>query len=313
MSRYSGKSRSTRGKRGKQPAGRVLISAATAKRVSLTCAWLAAFGGVAWGLYALDPVAAQAYADVDDYPARVEWVNPPPWLKTDIYAEQPYGSVLEQLTDRVQLKRNANAHAASLCQYVYQQAAASPWISRIDRVTKRADNVAQIYAEYRRPCTYVLHRDTAYLVDPNGVVLAPPLKAAYLSPQQLQDAIPIVGVRKPPPPTGNHWSGNDLQAGLTLARYLADAHRAGQLPLRSLMTTIDVSGFQELAAGPLRIQTAGDTVILWGKTPGREYESEADAEVKLAHLMSLYNELKGLPADRPIVDIRDTDRILLRD
>lgn len=307
MTRAANRKRNTRAV--KPAGGRVLVSAAAAKRFSVGAAWVAALGALVWGLVQLDDVAATAYADSTAYPTRLQWVDPPPWLYEPDYAVEPYATVLEELTARVDLQPDHDPSYAGLCGWVYERAAASPWLADVRRVTKRADNVVQVYADFRQPLTYVLHGGLAYLVDPNGVVLTQPQALAY---ERSAAALPLIGVARAPAPPGQMWVGDDLQAGLKLVAVLQRAERADRLPLRPLLAAVDVSAYESLAAGPLKIRTVHDTTIIWGKTPAAEYESEADADRKLAHLLALYNELGGLPAGQPVIDIRDPDRILYR-
>lgn len=264
----------------------------------------AALGGAAFGLHALEPLAQR----VANPQPRLEWEGLPAWL-----AHPNQAAFLAQREADAGLGPHASVHDTELVRSIGQRLASSPWIAEVRRVSARSDGVIRVNAVFRTPLAMVEHRGMAYLVDHAGVRL--PLEVVA---QQVNRRawLVIQGVAAPPPAaSGQQWVGEDLTAGLRLARFLAQADAMGRLPFRPAIHCIDVSNHkwrQDGSAGQIRLRTVNACeVIHWGVPPGEEYEIEPPAEWKLAALSDLYQAGRLLCGRQ--VDVRDRERVLFYD
>ncbi len=264
-----------------------LLTVTAVRRVGLGVGWLATFAALAYGLNAIEPYALSAYGEPSTYPTRIEWTNLPAWLADERYAE-----VLTEIEDRIGLAADADPHYEGLCEWVHSRAASSPWIADVYRVTKRADNVVRVTAEFRKPLTYALRGNNAYLLDHAGYQLWPAIARERVDPRWL----PIDGLHHAPPGQGNLWPGIDREGGLALVSLLNRAGVDGRLPHRNVLKAVDVSGYADSTTGVLRIKTISpDVNIIWGRAPGKEFETEALAAEKLDRLREQFGSGGELP------------------
>jgi hypothetical protein len=307
---------SRRKSRAKKTPPKPVVSKQAALMVSRFVLWMVILGASGYGLYWLDAngLGTQAYASTQQYPARLVWQSAPAWLTSSSYACAPHAHILAEIEAGIELAPNADTNWPGLCEFVYERASASPWIASVHRVGKQANNAVLIDATFRRPFTYVLSDKLAYQVDELGVVVRGGTPIAYLKQDQLLSRLPVINARQKPAGLGSTWLGADLKAGLRLVRALSDAEQQAPLPYRSLLRAVDVGQYSDMAAGPLLIQTTDPKLtIIWGKTPGEEYASEATAAQKLAHLADLHGQYRGLPADMRYIELRYPDGPRMRD
>jgi hypothetical protein len=254
-------------------------------------AWAGLLGATYAGLRYLggeQGPARLAYADEGRYPARLVWDDLADWMNSPV-GEQ----VLARVEEDINLPPKTDVHFARVCDIVHARAQQSPWIERVHRVSRQADNVIHIRAEFRKPAAWVVINQNAFLVDRDG--------------HQLQDGEPwaavpgqlvIRGVRAAPPRPGNLWPGEDLAAGIRLVETLTTAAAAGQLPHYDLLRAVDVSGYPDAYVGVLRLMTASPEVeIIWGRAPGDEQYDDTEASVadKLARLRQYFVQHNGMP------------------
>ncbi len=293
--------------------------------------WTASVSGIGVGLYYLAPLATAAIdaeAQLKAAPPgtdpqalapggnqwRLVWTTTPPpndaWIIQDI--EQAQASSIDSL-------RHTSIHASDLCARVAAALGQSPWISQVQRVSKRSDGVVSVQAVFREYVTFVVRDGTAYLVDKNAVRLPRQEPLSNLEASRTNPPLILIeGVREPPPPVGKEWPPGDVAAGrksdvlvgLKLVQFLS--RRAPQELLAVLMA-VDVSNYeyrQNRRDGWLRIRTSRPgTTVLWGLPPGEEYDIECTAERKLGLLWTLVEN--GQLPDRRTVDVRDETRIQL--
>ena len=308
--------KSTKSTRKKTATKTPIVSQSAARLISRSVLWCVILGTSGYGLHWLDAegLGTQAYASTEQYPTRLVWHPEPGWLTAPGYAATPYPNILAEIEDSIAYTPTWDVTSEDICESVYQRASISPWIAAVQRVGKQADNTIHIEATFRRPFTYVINKQLAYQVDELGVVVRSGITLPYLSDEQLLHRLPIVHVKQRPPGRGKTWLGADIKAGLRLVRALTDAEQQQPLPYRSLLRAVDVGNFSDLAAGPLLIQTTDpELTIIWGKTPGEEYTTEATSAQKLAHLADLYEQYRGLPADKRYIELRYPDGPRLRD
>jgi len=276
------------------------LSTATWKQVGQGLAWIVALAGVCWSLATIDQsvTAEQALAE-----CHVELVDLPEWLSG------PGGQEIRaEIEGAAGVTRSDNVADNGLCRRVASNLQASPWVAELVRVTKRPDGRVRVRAKYREPFAFVERDGVVYRVDREGVRLPLPrtYRLEYIEDSFWNDWLRITGVSGEVPAEGQPWPGEDLRAGLTLARYLKEATARGEVPFRSSLRAIDVSNWKlrrDPFAGRLRIRTVHPRgVVHWGLPPGEEYPIEPPAQRKLEMLRTLYIERGRLPDDA--IDVR---------
>ena len=269
-------------------------------RTWMAVAWMGTFAVIAYGLNRLDP-HAQRIVTGD---TEIEWVEPPSWL-----SDENWKDVLPKLEDRIDLPSDTDPYDDRVCPYVAERLAGSAWIAQVRRVTKQNDGVVKVYSNFRKPFAMIEQAGVAYLVDAAGVRL--PMEWAARSVNR-SVWLTIRGVAARVPERGHRWAGDDVAAGLKLARFLYAAEDAGRADFREEILAIDVGNFKgrrNPRAGRLQLVTINpQSYIHWGLPPGEEYGIESSAELKLEFLRELYVRVGRLPDQGPI-DIRAEDVI----
>jgi len=269
-------------------------------RLWMAIAWIGTFAAIAYGLQRLEPYVSS----INTAETVIEWANPPDWLR-----DENWKHVLPELEARIGLYPDTDLFDERVCPYAAEQLAGSPWVARVRRVAKQPDGRVRVYCDLRKPFAMIEVGRLAYLVDDKGVRL--PQQWACKSVNR-GGWLVIRGVDGPIPRPGQRWTGDDVAAGLNLARFLYRAEAAGRTPFRSEIRAIDVSNFdgkKEPRAGRLRLITTNpQSYIHWGLPPGEEYGIEGEAELKLAMLGKLYAAYDRFP-DRGPIDVRSQDGI----
>lgn len=273
----------------------------------LAALWLAALGGVAYGLQRLEQTQAQALAAL---PLQVEWVNLG-WVDSDAWR-----FIVEDIQGELALRIASGLQTRGLVEELAAAVAASPWVRTVRRVSLQSDGVIRIQAEFRQPIAVVIGERSAYPVARDGVRLA--LRGYQLSPAEAAGTgyFLISGVREAPPPEGEAWQSAELANALELVRFLEDRYDWSKPPfaaLRRQISAIDPARHATLRSGAqipctarcLRIHTRDGGLIDWGLPPGAEEGIEAPATEKVDRLVAIAQN--GLPADR-LLDLRGIDR-----
>lgn len=265
--------------------------------------WLFSAFAVVFGLHTLD---ARARDLQSRDPVRLEWLRLPDWL---LAPEQR--DLIDEISAQAGLYGDEDLAAPDVCARVASNLAASPWVERVNRVSKQP-GLVRVDADIRKPLTMVEHAGTAYLIDDKGVRLPPSLRASELD----RDAwLTITGASSPPPPVGELWPGQDLAAGVKLVRLINDRSSAGLLASRADLRRVDVSNFGKrfVRDGQLRIETSAPACIIhWGMPPGEEYNIESPAERKLAMLDQYWRYKGGRLGDDGPIDLRDPNGRIAR-
>ncbi len=230
---------------------------------------------------------------------RIEWMNLPAWITR---ADTAW--ILEQIEADVAADAQMPVFEDRLTAAVGEHLSRSPWVASVERITKQLDGAVRIWAAFREPFAFVDVKGRAYLVDDAGIHL--PIEYGTDFVEGAGHDI-VTGVSRPIPDVGKPWEGDDLKAGLALARFLREATRRGEAPFRSSIKAVDVSNYHNKVsrmAGRLRLKTVyPNAYVEWGLTPGDEGGVEATAAQKLENLRTAYVQLGGqLPAGR--MDVR---------
>ena len=205
-------------------------------------------------------------------------------------------------------------HSAYDRQLLVDTAAAlrsDPWIRRVIQVRRVYDqgpaDTLEIDCEYRAPVALVGWDDFYWLVDGEGIKLPEQYTGEELSkiifgPDGKPNVRIIQGAQHAPPESGKRWAGDDLAAGLELARLLSGRDYADQIRL------IDVSNFNgrlDPSAAQIVLVTQFNTQIRWGRPPSaRDSFVEVPASTKLDALANIFRQTGRVDADQPWIDVR---------
>jgi len=265
--------------------------------------WFGTLAGITFGLQRLETRVEQTAAQ---QPWRMQWADVPAdlpdWILDEIAYERHFYD-LRPIFSR-------DLYDPRLCFELGAALSRSPWISRVERVSKRADGTVVVHAGFRMYLTYVVRNGTGYLVDAQGVRLPRQEAEAALGQYGM---ILVEGVQAPVPAVGQPWAAPEVTAGLRLVEYLAK-HAPRQL--RAALRAVDVANYNnrlDRHSGWLRIRTLQPgTYILWGHPVGEEYDTESSPQRKLELLWSIYREHGQIPSDWMDIDVRDPQQITYR-
>jgi hypothetical protein len=169
-----------------------------------------------------------------------------------------------------------------------------PWVRDITQVARRSNGQVLVWATYRRPVAIIQADDGYHLIDSQGVCLPGVYRAHEVNGLGL---ITIMGVPTPPPArAGEVWPGEEVQAGLSLLRLLANE------PYMDKIRAFDVSERDERDRLRLVLHTE-DGTVRWGLPPGQEHAIEPSAEIKLGWLRKLAQNDADLSTAGQIIDI----------
>lgn len=182
----------------------------------------------------------------------------------------------------------------ALCEQVARRLADCPWVETVKRVSKAAQpGLIRIQCDYRRPQALVQHGEYFYMVDEYSVRL--PGVYGYQPGWML-----VQGVSSAAPDPGDTWPGNDVAAGLRLARMILDQPYARQVVAVSVY---NYAGREDPYRSHIELVTDSDgNRILWGSAPGEELE-ENSADQKLRILAENFRRYGRIDAHEPRIDI----------
>ena len=215
----------------------------------------------------------EAYTSVRQSAGEVQirFVDPPVWVEGDL--ESALLAVAGKWIAADPLQRDGLVAARDAL-------LATGWFDGVQQVRRVDPRLVEIDAVFVRP--FAVIRDDAggreYLVDPRGRLLPKSFPAGGAS-----GFTRIVGVRfAPPQQRGQVWPGADVTAALKILHLIHDR------PWRTQVAEIDVAALSRSAT--IRLRTARDCVILWGRPPGEESGSEVPALRKLSYLDYHYEQ-----------------------
>jgi hypothetical protein len=235
-------------------------------------------------------------------PPKVSLVDRPGWM-SDFLADQimktaePIG--LHSAYDRQLLIDTASALRSN------------PWIRQVNQVRRVYDqspaDTLELYCEYRAPVALVPWDDYYCLVDGQGIRLpeqysADELPKIIFGPDGKVNVRIVQGASHAPPREGRRWVGEDLAAGLELARLIAGRDFAEQIRL------IDVTNYDgrvDPSEAQIVLVTQFGTQIRWGRPPSaQDGIVEVPASTKLDALAAIYKQTGRVDANEPWIDVR---------
>lgn len=260
-------------------------------------------GGVAWAVGEVRLAIARSSAEAADPPAVV-FANRPAWM-TDLVAKQlaesfrPAGAV--SVFDRQALVD------------VTGRLRANPWVAKVRQVRRAfaesAGDTIEVDCDFRTPAALVYDNDGHYwFVDEKGVKLpewfaAKELDQLVFAADKRVNLRVIDGVRNPPPrQAGQLWLGDDLIAGLDLARQLS-----GQ-PFAEDVVRVNVANYAGRADGReahLVLVTKYGTEVRWGRpVNASDAFIEVKPERKLSAMRQIVAQFGRVDAGKPWIDVR---------
>lgn len=240
-------------------------------------------------------------------PPRVVLLNRPSWM-TD--------GLAQRIIQLVQPRRAYSATDPRMLRDVTQLLEHEPWIKQVRQVRRAFDkapgDTLEIDCEYRIPIALVEWRQSSdakpgyYLVDNQAVLLGEQYLAEQL-PQVVHGSDGrvnlriLTGVECPKPKeAGQKWAGDDLIAGLELAKCLYGlpyAQEIEQINVANFLGRIDRSEAQ------LVLLTRYGTQVQWGRPISAE-GFEVPVSRKLEHLRLIYEQYRRVDAGQPWIDLR---------
>jgi hypothetical protein len=235
-------------------------------------------------------------------PPKVVLTNRPAWM-SDFLAEeiikstQPLG--LHSAFDRQLLVDTAKALASN------------PWIRRVNQVRRvyeeQPGDTLEIDCQYRVPAALVQWGQYFWLVDSQGVKLpeqytADQLPKILLGSDGKTNIRIIDGVVHAPSESGRVWTGDDIAAGLEMARILSGLDWADQI------RDIDVSNFsgrRDPREAQIVLLTCFGTQLRWGRPPSaKDAFVEVSASQKLAAIDGIFHRSNRVDDNQPWIDVR---------
>lgn len=247
-------------------------------RFGVLMLWAASLAAAGFGLNYADRAAMRQVTAA----TRIEWVNKPAWLESS-----EWSPILVELENIPELYPDTNIFDDNVCSYVASFLVNSPWIKRLERVSKTNEGKIRVYATFRRPFSLVEAGNTAYMIDDEAVRLP------WQTPKNVIDHekwMTIRGVREGLPAIGSRWEGIDIIDGIKLLNWLNRRFDQTNPPaIRKMLTAVSVRNHDRKKSpwsGMLQLITANPRVYVdWGMPPLEEFPIEAAADLKLAHLL----------------------------
>ncbi len=235
-------------------------------------------------------------------PPRVILKNRPVWM-SDYLADQVVSAV-----------QPVGAHSTfdrQLLVDIGDALKGNPWIKNVVAVRRafaqHPGDTVEVDCVYRVPLALVHWKDYFWLVDSEGVKLPEQFTANQLPrvmhgrDGKIQFRI-IEGVRSVPVESGYQWLGDDLSAGLELAKYLY-----GQ-PYAEEVQRIDVGNFagrSDAKEAQLILLTDRGTEVRWGRPIGaKDFFVEVSVAQKLSYMSRVFAKYGRVDANQPWIDIR---------
>jgi hypothetical protein len=230
----------------------------------------------------------------------------PPWIRSDIKAEAALAGGLSGLSIREE----------DLTLRVAEAFRMHSWVAKVKRVSKKHPAQVIVSLEFREPVAMVEVQDRnvdgqfyeggLYPIDVEGVLLPTgdfsPERASKFPRIAAKDAAPMS-------PPGAAWGDQRIhEAAVTAAALSPYWDELNLYRILAFAGPTDARGRRDVV---LRMLTRGNTLILWGHAPGKEHDSEASVEKKIARLLQLKREKGSLDSVgiKRAIDVRGAERL----
>jgi hypothetical protein len=265
---------------------------------STLAALLLAGGG--YGFYKL---REHVVADLS-YPSetpRVVLNNPPAWMSD---------ALAEQIVRSAQPTAKRSALDQGLLKEVSDILEQNPWVRQVKQIRRvygqSAGDTIEADCEYRAPIALVAGRNEYILVDGEGVRLpehfsnkqTPPI--VFTREGRVNIRI-IEGVAAAPPRDGQKWAGEDLAAGLDLAKMLFGKDCAEEV---HRLNVSNFKGRRNAREAQIVLITKNQTEIRWGEPVKMTFHSELSPAEKLSRLELVRKRFGRVDGGYSWIDIR---------
>lgn len=257
--------------------------------------------GAAWGY-----VRVRAYVEANLACPRsipeVRLVDRPAWMN-DTLAEQIVAAVrpvhISPATDRLLLEEMGG------------KLARNPWVRKVRQLRRlyvdSPGDTIEADCEYRTPTALVASRGMYILVDGEGVRLPEQFPATGL-PQLMfaSDGRVIIRIIEgvtalPPYQPGERWVGDDLQAGLDLAKLLYGRAVAEDV---YRINVANFRGRRSAREPQIVLVTRYGTEVRWGEPVRQTFHAELSPVEKMERMARILRQYGRIDAGRPWIDIR---------
>ncbi|MCS7032783.1 MAG: hypothetical protein NZ561_02180 [Phycisphaerae bacterium] len=235
-------------------------------------------------------------------PPRIILLNRPGWMSD---------AAAEELIRALRPATGSSAFDTGVLQSRAAIARASPWVKRVRSVRRAfhrsAGDVIEVDCEYRAPLAVVHWQDYFWLVDEDAYKLPEQytleqIPALLIDRDRRTQLRIIENVAHPPVESGRKWPGEDLSAGLELARLLHGQRFADEI------VKIDVANFAgrvDPREAQLTLITKYGTEIRWGRPiSAKDAFVEVPPARKLEALAEIFQKFHRIDANQPWLDIR---------
>lgn len=254
--------------------------------------------GMTW--YALTPAWdwVTSLEEFRVYPGRLA-LQPTPWLNIDALKADM------RRTDRTGLLADScSFFAPRLAERVAAAYGASPWVRRVVAVERKFPNRLAISLEIRQPFAFVVCGKGRYLVDRDGVILAPEL---YCLPKQGLGKPDILLTYSPeaPPLRGRPWNSEGVSAGIDMLAFLGEKAALNGVAVTGLEVRRD-AGATGRAPVCVVLRTDSGAEIRWGLPPRapRAGTSEVSTAAKFEALSSVVRQHRSQLSRLEYIDVR---------
>ncbi len=228
----------------------------------------------------------------------VSFHEEPDWMLPSLARE-----ILEEAREPIyeELKRaHRDGRDELLPRMFCEQLALSAWVDRVHWVRRVAKGQMIAKCDFREPVAVVAVGKWRYLVDDKGILLPGKYESDAIAGCGLRE---IRGCAGSATSRGLPWSTPDVTEGLALLRLL------GEAPFRHQVKAVDVSnhrGRLDRRRCWILVITDRDTIIRWGRPPGKEGGLETTSGEKLGLLTSIYRGYGHIDNGRASIDIRSS-------
>ncbi len=177
------------------------------------------------------------------------------------------------------------------------------WFNADLRLIRGDDNVVRVSGSWKVPVAAVRIDGSGGLMDQlvsSSGELLPPRYPPDRSGMKV-----VLGVSAKPPALGQPFPGPEVQAGLRLLTYIA--------PLRQSDQIVGVEVGEYAPGRTLTLVSELGNKIVWGGGVDEFSPGQPPARVKLARLAEVALKHGRLDAGRPLIDVRMTDGVYVRD
>ncbi|MFT3788405.1 MAG: hypothetical protein QM770_19905 [Tepidisphaeraceae bacterium] len=260
--------------------------------------WIhAVAGGVLVALLGVGGWRAWKFADEraarPDSPAKVVFINTPPWMSPDLIARIAHEIAPTSVDSGLDHKLLVDTSAMLKAQ---------PWVKQVNQVRRvygeKPGDTLQIDCEFRAPVAFVEDDGVFWMVDGDGVKLPEKfsleeLKKLGMGLEPKKQLRRITGVAQQSPQAGEMWKGDDLKAGLDMVRLMYGK------PFLNEVIEIDVTNVGKRVdanAAQIVLRTVRGTEVRWGQPLNGPMYAEPTPDQKLATLQHIYDQYNRVDA-----------------